>query len=361
MCNNVFWQVGSSATLGTTTSFGGNILALTSIALNTGASVSGRALARNGSVTLDGSTVTSCGTGFVCPAIALAPATLPGGTVGTAYSQTITGSGGTAPYTFAVTSGTLPAGLTLTSAGVLAGTPTAAGSSTVTIRGTDADSCFAELSYTIIMTCPAITLSPATLPNATVGVAYSQTITGSGGTAPYTFTVTAGVLPAGLTLTGAGVLAGTPTTAGATSFTIRGTDAHGCFATLSAAPPVCPVITLSPATLPNGTMGAPYNQTIAGSGGTAPYTFTVTSGALPTGLTLTAAGVLSGLSIAGSGGTSTFTIRGTDANGCFADLALTLFMTTTVPTLPQVFVVLLAVGLAGVGYNRLRRRRVRAE
>lgn len=56
---NVFWQVGSSATLGTTTSLGGNILALTSITLNTGASVTGRTLARNGAVTLDTNTVTA--------------------------------------------------------------------------------------------------------------------------------------------------------------------------------------------------------------------------------------------------------------------------------------------------------------
>ena len=66
---NVFWQVGSSATLGTTTSFVGNILALTSIALNTGANVSGRVLARNGAVTLDSNTVTAaaCGVPPVTP------------------------------------------------------------------------------------------------------------------------------------------------------------------------------------------------------------------------------------------------------------------------------------------------------
>ena len=72
---NVFWQVGSSATLGTTTAFGGNILALTSITLTTGATVIGRTLARNGAVTLDSNTVTAiCTIGAVpgvCPAITL--------------------------------------------------------------------------------------------------------------------------------------------------------------------------------------------------------------------------------------------------------------------------------------------------
>lgn len=153
---NVFWQVGSSATLGTATSFVGNILALTSITLTTGARVGGRVLARNGAVTLDSNTVTpvSCLIATPppppgCPAITLSPPTLPNGTVGVPYSQTITASGGTAPYVFSVTAGALPAGLTLTPGGLLSGTPTTAGTSVVIIRGTDTNGCFAELPYTI--------------------------------------------------------------------------------------------------------------------------------------------------------------------------------------------------------------------
>jgi len=79
--------------------------------------------------------------------------------VGVAYTQAITGSGGTAPYSFAVTTGTLPAGLTLTAAGVLAGTPTTAGTSTFTIRGADANGCFATLSYTVTIPAAVPTLS----------------------------------------------------------------------------------------------------------------------------------------------------------------------------------------------------------
>jgi hypothetical protein len=212
-------------------------------------------------------------------------------------------------------------------------------------------------------TCPTITLSPSTLPNGTVGVAYSQTITGSGGTAPYSFAVTAGALPAGLTLTTAGLLAGTPTTAGPATFTIRATDANGCFAELSytitiaaapVPPPVCPAITISPATLPGGTVGVPYTQTITGSGGTPPYTFGVTAGTLPPGLTLTAAGVLAGTPT--TAGSSTFTIRGTDAVGCFAERSYTIAIATAVPTLPQIFLLMLALALVAGGYLRLRQR-----
>ena len=70
----VWWQVTSSATLGTTSAVAGNILALTSITLTTGANLSGRALARNGAVTLDSNQVTAC-TGGPAPAVPpLAPA-----------------------------------------------------------------------------------------------------------------------------------------------------------------------------------------------------------------------------------------------------------------------------------------------
>ena len=158
---NVFWQVGSSATLGTTTSFQGNILALTSITLNTNASIVGRALARNGAVTLDTNAVNASGcTGLVaCPAITLSPATLPNAVVGTAYSQTLTASGGTAPYAFSVVTGTLPAGLSLSAAGVLSGTPTTAGSFTFTIQARDASSCPSLISaFTIVVTTAVPTL-----------------------------------------------------------------------------------------------------------------------------------------------------------------------------------------------------------
>ncbi len=229
---NVFWQVGSSATLGTATVFAGNILALTSITLTTGATASGRVLARNGAVTMDTNNVAVCP---ACTPIILSPSTLPNGALGAAYNQAITASGGTAPYAFTIISGTPPTGLVLSAAGVLSGTPTAAGTFTFTVRATDAPGCFGSQVYVIVINapgCPAITLSPASLPAATAGAAYSQTLTASGGTAPYVFSVTAGSLPPGLTLSPSGpataLLSGIPTTTGSYAFTITATDAASC-------------------------------------------------------------------------------------------------------------------------------------
>jgi hypothetical protein len=232
---NLYWQVGSSATFGTTTSFVGNVLALTSITLTTSARLNGRALARNGAVTLDTNTVniTACAPVIACPIITVNPATLPNGNVGTAYNQTVSGSGGVAPYTFAVTSGALPTGLVLNAGtGAITGLPTTVGTFNFTITATDANGCPGSRAYTVVIAaagCPVITLSPAVLPPGTVGTPYSQTISASGGTAPYTYSVTSGALPPGLTLnTATGAITGTPTTQGLFNFTIQATATGGC-------------------------------------------------------------------------------------------------------------------------------------
>jgi subtilisin-like proprotein convertase family protein len=88
-----------------------------------------------------------------CPTILISPSTLPDGAVNTSYNQSVVASGGTGPYTYAVTSGSLPDGLTLnTTTGAISGTPTTEGSSTFTITATDAEACTGSQSYTINIT-----------------------------------------------------------------------------------------------------------------------------------------------------------------------------------------------------------------
>ena len=164
----------------------------------------------------------------ICGVISLT-GTLPGGTTGVAYNQTIMVSGGASPYSFAVTGGNLPPGLSLNNSGALTGTPTNNGSFNFTVAATDNLGCTGTQSYTVSIGCQTVIINQTTLPNGFVGTSYNQTLTATGGTAPYSFAVSAGALPEGVTLSSGGALSGTPTTQASFSFTIRATDANGCF------------------------------------------------------------------------------------------------------------------------------------
>ena len=134
----------------------------------------------------------------------------PAGVLGVAYSHSFTATGSPAP-TFS-TSDTLPAGLTLSPAGVLSGTPSATGTFSGTVTATNVAGTSEQAFSIVINEVPAFTNGPP--PNSgTVGTAYNFSFTASGAPAP-TFAVTAGALPAGLSLSTAGVISGTPTTAG---------------------------------------------------------------------------------------------------------------------------------------------------
>ena len=160
--------------------------------------------------------------------LVMAPPTLPNAQVGTAYSQALTVAGSVAPLSCSVSAGSLPPGVTLSSAGLLSGVPAATGSFAFTARASDADGVPASRSYTLVVTCPVIALTPPTLPDAQTGAAYSQTLVATGGTAPYTFTLTSGSLPAGLTLSAAGEIGGVPTSSGAEVFTVSASDNYDC-------------------------------------------------------------------------------------------------------------------------------------
>jgi Putative Ig domain len=166
--------------------------------------------------------------------LTLSPTTLPGGTVGDSYDQTITAAGGTAPYAFTVTSGTPPPGLTLSGSGVLSGTPTTAGSYSFTVQGEDANGYIGTQPYSnVTISNPTPTIAPSTLGPALSNQVYTATLSASGGFAPYTFAVSSGTLPPGLTLWPTGKLAGPPLCPGTWTFAITATDARGNVGTQS--------------------------------------------------------------------------------------------------------------------------------
>jgi len=246
----------------------------------------------------------------ISPAPLAITGTLPNGTVDVPYSGTITATGGTTPYSCSIV-GTLPAGLTLTGCTV-SGTPSTAGSSPITVKVTDAGSPAQNASQneTIVINPAPLTIT-GTLPPGTVGSGYTGTITPSGGTGPYTCSIT-GTLPAGLILTGC-TITGTPTTAGSSPITVTVTDSGSPTQTASQNETIVinpAPLGLTTSTLPDGTVGVPYNATIGVAGGTSPYNCSITSGTLPAGLTL------SGCIVSGTpttAGSSTVTVKVDDA------------------------------------------------
>jgi uncharacterized protein with beta-barrel porin domain len=257
------------------------------------------------------------------PTLVVTPANLSPGTAGTVYQQTVSTSGGVAPYSYTLT-GALPSGVAFDAAtGLLSGTPTGSGSFPLTLTVTDSTTGTAASvvqNYTLQVATPALTLTPAagSLPATTAGSAYQVAFSASGGVAPYTFAIGAGSLPAGLALDAAtGRVSGTPTAAGTASFSVTATDSTtGTAATTTQAYSLsvaAPVLTLTPATLPAGLFANTYQQQLSSSGGTAPYSYAVTTGRLPDGLTLAASGALTGTPTAAGG--FAFTVTATDALG----------------------------------------------
>ncbi|MFZ9630077.1 MAG: putative Ig domain-containing protein, partial [Ilumatobacteraceae bacterium] len=264
-------------------------------------------------------------------------------TVNIAISRTLTVSSGTSPYAWALTAGSLPPGVTLSTAGVISGTPTATGLYTFTVQVTDAlgrsDDQVLSLSVD-----PLFVVTTSSLPDGGVGYAYSATLTATGGSGGYTWSTT-GTLPAGLTLGTDGVISGTPTTLGTSTFTVvaRDTSSRSSSRSLSLTIAAAPTVTTT--TLNSATTNSSFSYTLAVSAGAGTKTWAVVTGSLPTGATLSTGGVLSG-TVATAGSTA-FTVRVTDALGRTDDQDLTLTvlapMSVTTSSLPA--------GTVGVLYS----------
>src|ERR1035438_164330 len=245
-------------------------------------------------------------------AVSITPPTLPGGTVGTPYNATLTATGGVLPYTWSVSSGSLPAGLTLTGnadhTATISGTPTLMGTSTFTLQVADnetppATGTSGPLSIFIE---GLVTITTTSLPDGNVAIFYDSQLRATGGMTPYNWAITSGTLPPGLSLTAAtGVISGTPTTTGSYPITVLVTDseitpatATGTFTiTINPTPP----LQITTSSLPAATQGVYYSNPVAATGGVPPYSWSLSSGPLPAGLTLSGTGVIAGTPTGSSG------------------------------------------------------------
>jgi hypothetical protein len=268
---------------------------------------------------------------IACQTITVTAPSLNTGTAGSAFTASFTQSGAIGGATFSLASGTLPAGMTLAASGTLSGVPLQTGSFPITVTVTDGNGCTGtSATYTLTVVCQTITVTHPDVMSGTVGTAFSQQYTQSGGIGTVTFS-TSSTLPTGMTLAADGTLSGTPTQSGTFPITVTATDSNGCTGVDSFTLMIgCQTITVTKPTVTSTPAGTPFSAAFTQSGGVGTVTFSLASGTLPTGLTLAANGTLSGTPT--QGGTFTITVTATDSNGCTGTSAA-YTLTVTCPTI----------------------------
>ena len=177
--------------------------------------------------------------------LTITTSSLSAGTQNVSYSATLAATGGVAPYVWSLASGSLPAGLSLSNSGVISGIPTSSGTGTFTIQVADSNAKTATAALTLTINPPALVVTTSSLPGGTQNVAYNATLSATGGTAPYTWSVVSGSLPAGLSLAASsGAISGTPTGSGTSTFTVQVADSNAqkASATLALAIAAAPTV-----------------------------------------------------------------------------------------------------------------------
>jgi hypothetical protein len=254
----------------------------------------------------------------------IATESLPTAALGAPYSATLEGAGLPSDVTWELTTGALPAGLALSPAGTISGTPTAAGPFTFTVKATAKEKNFGPTrvdSRSFTLTVGAAFAARLSRTTAEVGVRVRSTLIGSGGQAPYTWSATG--LPAGVTVRSDGTLVGVPRRAGSYVVNAQLTDANGVKSSVQLRLIVRPRLAIATKRLPSAAAGSAYRTRLAVRGGVGGLRWTISGGALPGGLRLaTSSGTVAGVPARRGSFRITFRVR--DALGAVSKKTLTL-------------------------------------
>src|SRR5580698_264638 len=240
-------------------------------------------------------------------------ANLSAGFVGTPYNGTLTVTGGKAPYSFSIPSGSLPAGLVLAQGtGTISGTPTKTGVFAFTVQVTDANSLSESTAFQITVATPGsivVTVNPSTASVASAGTMQFTAIVTNTSNVAVIWSASPG------TISSSGLYQA-PTVTSNTSATVTATSTADSSASGSAAVTITPsqgtTLTVTTTSLTVATAGTAYSNTLHASGGTTPYTWSLTSGTLPSGISLQSTGVLSGTT--SQTGQFSITVEATDSS-----------------------------------------------
>jgi hypothetical protein len=255
---------------------------------------------------------------------------VPGGTIGVPYSKQLTAislthlnpvQGSPASPIWSVKSGSLPPGVSLSSSGLVSGTPTAEGSYTFVVQATGGNATDTETETLVVRQPITITSQLTAAAKAEVGVAFSSAQTAAGGEGTFTWSIGKGALPSGLTLAPDGSISGTPAVAGRFSFTLTVTDRESRSQSLAVTLVVAKKLAFAKLKLKAAKAGAPYRAKVGIVGGVAPLNWTL-RGKLPKGLKVSTKGLL--LVTPKAKGTYRFTVTAVDALGASAKTTLTL-------------------------------------
>jgi hypothetical protein len=229
------------------------------------------------------------------PGLSIQNQSVPGGTIGQSYSVTFTAlsvtntnpvQGSPAAVTWSLQSGNLPAGVTFSPQGLLSGTPTSEGSYQFVVRAVGGGDTSDTETETLVVRQPITVTSPFTsraAMRAEVSVPLNVPQTAAGGAGTFTWSVSGGTLPAGVTLGTDGTLSGTPTVPGRFAFVMSAKDQENRTATVNATLVVAPKLVISTLRLKAAKVKRPYRFKLTTLGGVAPTTWTVT-GKLPQGV-----------------------------------------------------------------------------
>lgn len=251
------------------------------------------------------------------------------GKFGRAYADTLEAEGGNGTFVWSLASSPqqLHAGLTLNaSSGIISGTPTEFGPRTLVFTASSPGIGISGQRVLQLVIQAPLEITTDTLPNGVQGEPYGAVVSASGGAGGYSFQITAGALPAGLTLNVTnGVVSGTPTEVGNFTVTVQVTAQDGDTETDDVVISIFPVLSITAGALPGGVTGTAYSQTLQATGGDGEFVWSVAAGALPGGLSLDpGSGVISGTPT--GAGTFDFTVAVASGDGQEATAARTILV-----------------------------------